>query len=199
MPARIPLLKLPLLILLLALSALLLAAADTYAALPVNSGSTTLTFESLVEDEGEGEEEGDGGEEEGECESAQEEVEEGELTQAEADEVCDEEAEAGRNKKSGSAASEDCVLRSAQGEATTSGQGEKLKLTISYTAYEPVAAMLKIGHLDTVHRHLGRSGVLRLVESLHGHDSPKQVSVRIDIASTKSAGCPFRRLVLFPR
>ncbi len=199
MPARLPLLKLPLFILLLALSALLLAAANAYAA-PAATGSSSLIVESTTEGESEGEEdEGEESEETGECETAEEEVVAGEMTQAEVEEICEEEAEASRKKKSGGTTPEECVLRSAHGQATTSGQSDKLKLTIGYTTYEPAAAMLRIGHLGTVHRHLGRSGVIRVVENLHGRDDPKQLSVQIDIASTKSAGCPFRRLVLFPR
>ena len=96
-------------------------------------------------------------------------------------------------------APEECILRSAHGQAVASDKGDKLKLTIGYTTYEPAAASLTIGHLGTVHRHLGRSGVLRLVEDLHGHDSPKHLSVQIDIPSAKSARCPFRRLALSPR
>ncbi len=193
MATKLPLLRLPILVVLLALSGLLLTGAAHAA--PLVPGTTPLAFEeelSAEEDEGEDESE------EGACEEAEEEFDEGELSAAEVKEVCDEEA-AERRKKAAARASEECVLRSAHGAATTSGQGDKLKLTIGYTTYEPAAASLKIGRLGTVHRHLGRSGVLRLVEDLHGHDGPKQLSVQIDIPSAKSAGCPFRRLVLSPR
>jgi hypothetical protein len=195
MPTRLPLLRLPLLVVLLALSGLLLAGAAHAAQLAPDT--TPLAFEeelSAEEDEGESEDES----EEGACEEAEEEFDEGERSAAEVKEVCDEEA-AERRKKAAARASEECVLRSAHGAATTSGQGDKLKLTIGYTTYEPAAASLKIGRLGTVHRHLGRSGVLRLVEDLHGHNDPKQLAVQIDIPSAKSAGCPFRRLVLSPR
>src|SRR4029077_16144905 len=127
-----------------------------------------------------------------------EEFEEGELSGADVKEICEEEAAERRKKVAGpgARAPEEVILRSAHGQATTSGKGDKLKLTIGYTTYEPTAASLKIGHLGTVHRHLGRSGVLRLIEDLHGHDGPKHLSVQIDTPSAKSAGCPFRRLVL---
>jgi hypothetical protein len=198
MPTRLPLLGLPILVVLLALSGLLLASAAHAAQLaPV---TTPLAFEE--EFAAEEENEADEAEfEEGACEEAEEEFDEGELSGAEVKEICDEEAAERRKKTAGpgAPAPEECILRSAHGEATTPGQGDKLKLTIGYTTYEPAAASLKIGHLGTVHRHLDRSGVLRLVEDLHGHEGPKHLSVQIDIPSAKSAGCPFRRLVLSPR
>ena len=196
-PARLPLLKLPLLILMLVLAGLLLAAGAH--ASPAATLATTSSLEVLTEDEGE-EDEWEGEEEATDCGIAQEEAEEGEISQLEADEVCAEEAREERRKKAAPSATapEECVLRSAHASATTPGEGGKLKLTIGYTAYEPATAKLEIGHLGTVHRHLGRSGVLRLVENLRG-DAPKQLSIRIEIGATKSAGCPFRRLVLSPR
>ncbi len=200
MPTRLPLLRLPILVVLLALSGLLLAGAAHAA--PLVPGATPLAFEEefAAEDEGE-EDESEGEIEEGACEEAEEEFDEGELNAGEVKEICEEEAAERRKKAAGSGAPapEECILRSAHGEATTPGQGDKLKLTIGYTAYEPTSASLKIGNLGTVHRHLGRSGVLRLVENLHGRDSPKHLSVQIDIASAKSTGCPFRRLALSPR
>lgn len=194
MPSKLQLLAVP-----LALAILLFAVSAAHA-VPVTPSVTPLAFEEEFSAEEEGEE-GEGELEEGACEEAEEEFDEGELSGAEVKEICDEEAAERRKKAAGagSTAPEECILRSAHGKATTSGQGDKLKLTIGYTTYEPVAASLKIGHLDTVHRHLGRSGVLRLVEDLHGHDGLKRLSVQIDIASAKSAGCPFRRLVLSPR
>lgn len=199
MSTRLSLTRLPILVILLGLSGLLLAGA-AHAAQPVQS-PTPLAFEEefVAEDEGE---ESEGGEfEAGACEEAEEEFDEGELSGAEVKEICDGEAAEHRKKAAGPGvpAPEECILRSAHGQAITSGKGDKLKLTIGYTTYEPAAASLKIGHLGTVHRHLGRSGVLRLVEDLHGHDSPNHLSVQIDIASAKSAGCPFRQLVLSPR
>lgn len=196
MSTRLPLLRLPILVVLLALSGLLLAGAAHAAQLV--PGTTPLAFE----EEFAGEEEDEAEFEEGACKEAEEEFDEGELSAGEVKEICEEEA-AERRKKAANpgttVAPEECILRSAHGEATTPGQGDKLKLTIGYTTYEPTAASLKIGNLGTVHRHLGRSGVLRLVEDLHGHDGPKHLSVQIDIASAKSTGCPFRRLALSPR
>lgn len=197
MPAKLPLLKLPLLVVLLALSGLLLAGAAH--ASPLVPSPTPFAFEEEFEAEEEGEEEGEF--EEGACETAEEEFEEGELSAGEVKEICEEEATERRKKAAGpgAPAPEECILRSAHGQAVASDKGDKLKLTIGYTTYEPAAASLTIGHLGTVHRHLGRSGVLRLVEDLHGHDSPKHLSVQIDIPSAKSARCPFRRLALSPR
>lgn len=198
MPTRLPLLRLPILVVLLALSGLLLAGA-AHAAQPIPR-PTLLAFEEEFAAEEEGEE-GEVSEfEAGACEEAEEEFDEGELDATEVKEICAEEAAERRKKAGGSGAPapEECILRSAHGQATP-GNGDTLKLTIGYTTYEPVAASLKIGRLGTVHRHLGRSGVLRLVEDLHGHESPNHLSVQIDIPSAKSAGCPFRRLVLSPR
>lgn len=198
MSTRLSLTRLPILVILLGLSGLLLAGA-AHAAQPV-PGPTPLAFEEEFAAE-EGEESEEGGFEEGACEEAEEEFHEGELDATEVKEICEEEA-AERRKKAGgpgAPAPEECILRSAHGQATTQGNGDTLKLTIGYTTYEPAAASLRIGGLGTVHRHLGRSGVLRLVEDLHGHDSPKHLPVQIDIPSAKSAGCPFRRLVLSPR
>jgi len=199
MSTRLPLTRLPILVVLLALAGLLLAGAAR-AAQPV-LGPTPFAFEEEFAAEEEGEESEGGELEEGACEEAEEEFEEGELSAGEVKEICEEEA-AERHKKaanSGAVAPEECILRSAHGQALASGKGDKLKLTIGYTTYEPAAASLKIGHLGTVHRHLGRSGVLRLVEDLHGHDSPKHLSVQIKIPAAESAGCPFRRLELSPR
>ena len=195
MPSKLQLLAVP-----LALATLLFAVSAAHAA-PVAPIVTPLAFEEeFSADEEEGEE-GEAEFEEGTCEEAEEEFEEGELSGAEAKEICDEEAEERRKKAAnpGTVAPEECILRSAHGQAITSGNDDKLKLTIGYTTYEPAGASLKIGQLGTVRRHLGRSGVLRLVEDLHGHDGPKHLSVQIDIPSAKSAGCPFRRLLLSPR
>lgn len=198
MPTRLPLLRLPILVVLLALSGLLLAGAAHAAQL--TPGTTPLVFEEEFAGEESGDEDEGEFEEEGACEEAEEEFDEGELTAGEVKEICEEEAAERRKKATspGAVAPEECILRSAHGQAVTPGNGDKLKLTIGYTTYEPAAASLRIGRLGTVHRHLGRSGVLRLVEDLHGHDA-KRLSVQIDIPSAKSAGCPFRRLVLSPR
>jgi hypothetical protein len=191
--------KLQLLIVPLVLAILLFAVSAAHAA-PAYSSATPLTFEEeFAADEEEGEE-GEGEFEAGACKEAEEEFDEGELSGAEVKEICDEETAERRKKAAnpGAVAPEECVLRSAHANASLVAHDEKLKLTIGYTSYEPVAAKLEIGHLATIHRHLGRSGVLREVESLHGDNPPKQLSVRIELPG-KSAGCPFRRLVLVPR
>lgn len=194
MPSKLQLLVVPLVL------AILLFAVSAAHAAPVAPSATPLAFEEEFAADEEGEE--DVGElAEGACEEAEEEFDEGELSAAEVKEICEEEVAERRKKAAnpGAVAPEECILRSAHGEAITSGKDDKLKLTIGYTTYEPAAASLKVGHLGTVHRQLGRSGVLRLVEDLHGHDGPKHLSIQIDIPLAKSAGCPFRRLVLSPR
>jgi len=92
-----------------------------------------------------------------------------------------------------------CPLRSASAHAST--KRDKLKLTIGYTTNEPFSARITIQRgaiqLDSVRRYLGHSGVLRFAEKLNEHGGRKIVT---NIATAgKSAGCPSRRLVLFPR
>jgi hypothetical protein len=191
MPSKLQLLAVP-----LVLSILLFAVSSAHA-MPTGPIIAAFTSDEPLEDEFE--EEGEGEEETG-CETAEEEVEEGELSQREADEICEEEAKESKKAAGSNAqAPEECVLRSAHAHAAVAAAGEKLKLTIGYTTYEPITAKLQIGHLTTLHRHLGRSGVIRIVEGLNGENVPKQLNVRIDIPSVKRAGCPSRRLVLFPR
>jgi hypothetical protein len=191
MPSKLQLLVVP-----LVLSILLFAVSAAHADAAAPSLSAVALEEPL---EAEFEEEAEG-EEESECEAAEEEVEEGELAQDEADEICKEEARESKKNGSGSgaAAPEECILRSAHAHASLISHNDKLKLTIAYTTYEPITAKLQIGHLATLHRHLGRSGILRFVEDPPGDNAPKQLAVRIELPG-KSAGCPFRRLVLFPR
>lgn len=192
MPNKLQLLAVPLIL------AFMLFAASVAHAVPLAPNIAPLAFEEEFAAEEEGEEVEV---EEGACEDAEEELDEGELSAGEVKETCEEEA-AERRKAAANprtVAPQECILRSAHGQAVTSGNGDKLKLTIGYTTYAPAAASIEIGHLGTVHRHLGRSGVLRLVEDLHGHGGPKHLSVQIEIPSAKSAGCPFRRLELSPR
>lgn len=187
----------------LILAALLLGVKSAQAAPPI-PGPTPLSFEELASEEELEAEENEAEFAAEECEIAKEEFAEGELSKAEADEVCSQ-SSGSRTQDAGpsSAAPEECVLRSAHGHAAVEGQGTKLKLTIGYTAYEPVGATIEIGkgpsHIATLHQHLGRSGVVRIVKSLHGDDAPKRLAVGIQLPSSKGAGCPFRRLVLFPR
>jgi hypothetical protein len=136
-------------------------------------------------------------EEELEAEAAAEEVEEEcEEVEEEVEEECEEvESKAER----AALAREECVLRTARAHAALDRRGEKLKLTIGYTAYEPANAKIKVGHIATLNRHLGRSGVLRIVKALRKGQHLKRLVVRINLPSVRSAGCPSRRLVLFPR
>lgn len=132
-----------------------------------------------------------------ECTEATAEFEAGELDEEDFEEICEgEDEDEARAKGSGALAPEECVLRSAHAHAVTSGKSNKLKLTIGYTTFEPVAATIEVGHVTTLHRHLGRSGVLRLVRPLHQHLDRLVVDIRIP--SVERAGCPSRRLVLSP-
>lgn len=97
---------------------------------------------------------------EGECaESEDEEAEE-------AEEECEAEAE-----DAGFSPAEDCYLRTATARVVAYPDREMMRLTLGYTTYTPAAATVEFGakkdpHLGTVHRQLGRSGVLRLSEHL---------------------------------
>ncbi len=187
----------------LILAALLLGVRSAQATPPV-AGPTPLSVEELAFEEELEAEENEAEFAEEECEIAKEEAAEGELSKAEADEVCSQ-SSGSKSQKAGpsSAAPEECILRSAHAHASLLAHDSKLKLTIGYTAYEPVGATIEIGkgsnHIATLHQHLGRSGVVRIVKSLHGDDTPKRLAVGIKLPSSREAGCPFRRLVLFPR
>jgi hypothetical protein len=115
-------------------------------------------------------EEEDEGETEGECaESEDEEVEGAE----EAEEECEAEAE-----DAGFSPADDCYLRTAQAQVIAYPDREMMRLTLGYTTYTPAAATVEFGaekdpHLGTVHRQLGRSGVLRLSKHLAGKQMTK--------------------------
>jgi hypothetical protein len=128
----------------------------------------------------------EGDESEAEC---VEEAEELEADAHEAEELCEEsdESEAG---------SDACPLRNASGHAAVIH--DMLKVTIGYTANEPTAAKIQIhsGHgSETFKRQLSRSGVLRFTEKLTQAHGTKIV---VSIEPMGRAGCPSRRLVLFP-
>jgi hypothetical protein len=93
-----------------------------------------------------------------------------------------------------------CPLRSASAHAVTGH--DKLRLTIGYTANEPFHARIEIkqgpARIDSVQRHFGPSGVLRLSSKLDEQRKGGRLAVRIKPASG-GFGCPSRRLVLFPR
>lgn len=184
---------------LLLLSGLLLAAAGAQGASAAPLASTSAFEEEFESLEDELEEAGESEEEvEGECETAHEEANEGELGLDEVDEICAEVGEAGdqrkragkRNTGSGSVAPEECLLRSAHAHAAVTASGDKLKLTIGYTAYEPVGAKVEVrkgsSRIATKSLRLGRSGVLRIVKDLGKGETPKRVVVRL--AVPKSPG-----------
>jgi len=122
-------------------------------------------------------------------------------------ETCDEEAEECEEGEAASGPEErrsdapgKCLLRSTSARAVT--KNDKLKLTIGYTTNEPSEATVEIKRgavrIGSLHRHLGRSGVLRFSKELNEEQSGKLV-VRILLPKRKRAGCPSRRLVLFPK
>ena len=186
--------RLPVLFALLLLSGLLLAAAGAQGATAGPAASASAFEEDFEGLEGELEEEE--GEEEAievECETAREEADEGELGLGEVGEICAEAAEAGKGKKrtgkrnsgSGSVAPQECLLRSAHTHAAVNAAGDKLKLTIGYTAYEPVGAKVEVrkgsDRIATKSLRLSRSGVLRIVKNLGEGKAPKQLVVRLAV------------------
>lgn len=167
---------------LIPLALLLLLCSATTAAAAVDTPAGDLPVFALEEEEPEAEPAAEEAEEE--CEETEEGVEECEEAEA---------ASEGDNRRR-----DDCVLRSARAHARLDAKGKKLKLTIGYTAYQPVTAKIKIGKLGTLQRHLARSGVLRITKKV-ASKSGKRLVVTIDIPSARNAGCPSRRLVLTPR
>lgn len=114
------------------------------------------------------EEEVEGGAE-GECVEGEDEDEEVE----EAKEECEAEAE-----DAGFSPADDCYLRTATARVVAYPEREMVRLTLGYTTYTPAAATVEYGakkdpHLGTVHRQLGRSGVLRLSKHLAGKQMTK--------------------------
>lgn len=179
----------------LVLTALLLVVVKSTPAAPVPP--STVPFS--LDDEFEGETEGDF-ELEVMCVEAEEELEADELAEEELEAICAEvEEEGAATGGTGGASPTHCVLRSANAHATT--KNDKLKLTIGYTTTEPTDATVEIKQgatrIATLNRHLGRSGVLRYTKQL-GENADGKLTVRIK-PQTGAAGCPSRRLVLFPR
>jgi hypothetical protein len=107
---------------------------------------------------------------EGECAEAEDEEVEG---AEEAEEECEAEAE-----DAGFSPADDCYLRTATARVVAYPDRETMRLTLGYTTYTPAAATVEYGamkdpHLGTVHRQLGRSGVLRLSKHLAGGQMAK--------------------------
>jgi hypothetical protein len=100
---------------------------------------------------------------EGECVEGEDEEAEG---AEEAEEECEAEAE-----DANFSPADDCYLRTATARVVAYPEREMMRLTLGYTTYTPAAATVEYGarkdpHLGTVHRQLGRSGVLRLSKHL---------------------------------
>lgn len=164
----------------LVLATLLLGVKSAHAGPPLPS-LTPFAFEEELEEEDEAEFA------EAECETAREEVEEGEISKAEGDEICSEDEGEGRKTASGSnAAPEECLLRSARVRLVADDSPGGVRLTVRYKTYEPTTATVEISvrggkgllHLGTAKRHLGRSGVIRLTESL-----AEQKMAKVDAAT----------------
>lgn len=92
---------------------------------------------------------------------------------------------------------EECVLRSAHAHASLLAHDSKLKLTLGYTTYEPAGAKIEVGHgpnhLVSLQRHLGRSGVIRLIKTLDGPEmaeveAARHLTVRLQVTEAPT-GC----------
>ena len=147
----------------LALIALLSVAAAAATAGPVLPAPLVHTLEEEAEEETETEEEEEFCEEEPEeCE----EVEDAEMS--------------GKAKRS--RATHECMVRSLSGHAIADSENRKLKVTLGYTTYEPLAATIEIRigsvRIGSVRRHLGISGVLRINEKL-GKATVKRVIILV--------------------
>lgn len=158
----------------LALAALLLGVKSAQAATPTPEATPFAIEEELFEGEEEAGEEDEAQLEaefaQQECEIAEEEAAEGEISKTEADEVCAEASEAAQAVTAGSSSNTGgpCTLRSAHAHAAL--HHHRLKLTIGYTssAPTPVTIQVRAGakRIASVHRHLGRTGVLRITKKL---------------------------------
>ncbi len=185
MPSTLRLLTVP-----LALAALLFVASTSQADSPIPD-IDPLAFEEEFEIEDEGEFELE------ECEAAEEEFEEGVIAAAEVDIFCEADGGASAAADKGKSA---CALRSAKARAVE--KRNKLKVTVGYTTSEPLKATIQIRQgkttIGSFKRRLGKSGVLRFTEKLSEKLAGKRTVVKFKLPSG-SAGCPSRRLVLFPR
>jgi len=158
----------------LALAALLLGVKSSQAASPPPEPAPLAFEEELFEDEEETEEEDEAQLEaefaQAECETAEEEATEGEITAAEAKELCAEAEEAAAEAEAGpsTTAPARCALRSAHAHAVL--RHHRLKLTIGYTSSSPTPATVEVRsgarRLASVHRKLGKSGVIRITKKL---------------------------------
>jgi hypothetical protein len=94
----------------------------------------------------------------------------GEDEEAESSEEAEEECEA-EAEDAGLSPADDCYLHTATAHVVAYPGRETVRLTLGYTTYAPAAATVEYGakkepHLGSVHRQLGRSGVLRLSKHL---------------------------------
>lgn len=124
--------------------------------------------------------------EEAECEIAEEELEAGELGEAAVEAICAE-VEAGSTATDAgpsSGAAGKCPLRSAHARAVV--RHGRLKLTIGYTTNKSTGATIEVRsakrRIASVHRKLGRSGVIRISRPV-GKKRLKRVVVRFKAPS----------------
>jgi len=176
------------LLVLLVLAALLLAARSAHAAAQAPLSTIPLALDE--EGEGEGEFENEFGEEEA-CEEAEEEFEEGGLGETEVESICEVATgeDPAEGAATGSTASDRCSLRSVHPRAVTVEKGRRLKLTIGYTTFAPSGATVEIRlgatRIGSFRRHLGRSGVLRIVMRLGKQHTPRRLVLHLRIAGSK--------------
>lgn len=127
---------------------------------------------------------------EDECTESDEEEEEEEVEEAEG---CEAEAE-----DAGFSPAEDCYLRTARARVVAYPERNRMRLTLGYTTYAPAKATVEYGaksnsRLGTVHRQLGRSGVVRLSRHLGSEEmarlqASRRFTVTVHVADA-SADC----------
>jgi hypothetical protein len=145
----------------LALLAILVISQPARAIAGVEAAGLPLELPIQMSEEGDESED----EAEGECEEAE--------GAGEAEEECEPEAE-----DAGFTPADDCYLRTATARVVAYPAREMMRLTLGYTTYAPAAATVEYGakkdpHLGSVHRQLGRSGVLRLSKHLGSQQMTK--------------------------
>jgi hypothetical protein len=95
-----------------------------------------------------------------------------------------EEETEGEELETASASTRQCSLRSANAHAVT--KRRRLKLTVGYTAYEPVDARVEIRsggvQIGSAKRHLGRSGVLRFAKKLGEGQKANRLEIRFRLS-----------------
>ncbi len=167
--------------LILAVVLLVVKSANALPPLPVPAAQA---LEDASEEELQAEEEaekeaGDAEEAQEECELAREEFQEGEVDKKELEGAC-----SGVKGGTGTSAGSGCPLRSIHVHAAE--QHDTLKVTVGYTSSAATAATVEVRsgsrRIASLHRQLGRSGVIRIVKKV-GKKTIHRITVRVNAPS----------------